>query len=535
MLVLQCLTLVLALAAGSHAAGTTSPSHLDVQQMYDEIKKFQENIKQTVTGLARQVMLQQLYVEERTRSDGGSGIKMIRSNAGGTEPYYLTTISTSAINAIHEHSNYDRTVGMGEFVGVLNGVEFRTRHNDYRMVMPSTKNKDFNRVEDVPFPPVPPSVKNKHTVQEQITEMQQYFKAFAEQDIKIRDYRPYFKPVMCYLEGGWTTDTKSLSEPFESDRHFIDATSWFNLQEKVRYTSATGGKSQNENYSYLPTTIINVTADGEPVYAQWNYRILCHPIQQSLTLRDLQVKDDLAARMMVNKNMTQYANSKAARFSIAPSRSRDYERDTLSGHFNKVRYLHGRLDNIMYEIPGKDNYMGHMTDRAFGLQKNRVDTKNITVLNTARYHRHFKVTRTGAMGLQVRNRGFSDPYLFVASTTNPRIANMSAVDCQTVNQKRVCSTYTSRTTYAVPLEIIWLTPLSAWNPYNLQFSKDNNVPIAGGRNGGNTADKAYNGTSRGNYYQTPVEFYHGGETERDPADTAKDSVGVLDPHGQVKI
>lgn len=47
---------------------------------------------------------------------------------------------------------------MGEFVGVLNGVEFRTRHNDYRLKMPSTTSTDWHATEDIPFPDVPPEV-----------------------------------------------------------------------------------------------------------------------------------------------------------------------------------------------------------------------------------------------------------------------------------------------------------------------------------------------------------------------------------------
>ena len=534
MLILQSLALAAAaLVTICHAAAPTTTAN--PQQLMDELKKFTDEIKQTVTGLTRQVMLQQLFVEERIRSDGASGIKMVRGYSGGTDPYLLATESGNSINSIHEHSNYDRTVGMGEVVAVLNGVEFRTRHNDFRMVMPSTKNKNYNAVEDVPFPEVPPSVKNKHTVAEQVTEMQEYFRAFAEQDTKIRDYNPYFKPVMCYMEGGWTTDTRTLNEPFQSDRHFLDASSWFDLQEKVRYTSASGGKSQFENYSYLPTTIVNVTANGEPIYAQWNYRIVCHPIKTALSLRDLQLKDDLGARMYMSKNMTEFAHYKAARFSIAPGRSRDYDRDSLSGHFTKQKYLHGKLDQIMYEIPGKDNYMGHHTDNTFGYTKMRVDTRNLTTLDTSRYHRHFKVSKKGAMGLQVRNRGFSDPYLFVAQTNSPRIAEMSINDCRNEAGKHICEFFNARHTYAIPLEIIWLTPLSTWNPYNLHYTNDNKVPVAGGRDGGSTAAKAFNGTSRATYYYTPVEFYHGGEGERDPADTAKDSVGVLDPHGEVRL
>lgn len=60
--------------------------------------------------------------------------------------------------SIHEHSNNIRTVGMGEFIAVLNGVEFRTRHNDYSLSMPSRTSTKYNAVEDIPFPPVPPEV-----------------------------------------------------------------------------------------------------------------------------------------------------------------------------------------------------------------------------------------------------------------------------------------------------------------------------------------------------------------------------------------
>ena len=45
--------------------------------------------------------------------------------------------------AIHDHANNIRTVGMGEFVGVLNGIEFRTRHNDYRLYMAANGVSNF--------------------------------------------------------------------------------------------------------------------------------------------------------------------------------------------------------------------------------------------------------------------------------------------------------------------------------------------------------------------------------------------------------
>ena len=64
--------------------------------------------------------------------------------------------------------------------------------------------------------------------------MQQWFRAWQKQNHRERDYRKYFKPVLCYLEGGWTfSDRDSIDEPFDSSRHSLDAKSWNDLQDKV--------------------------------------------------------------------------------------------------------------------------------------------------------------------------------------------------------------------------------------------------------------------------------------------------------------
>ena len=102
--------------------------------------------------------------------------------------------------------------------------------------------------------------------------MREWFKAFKTQNATHRNYPQHFKPVLCYLEGAWTLD-EELEEPFDSDRHHIDASSWFDLQEKVRFTSYTGYKSRMENFANLPTNIMSVNeTTGLPTYAQWNYR-----------------------------------------------------------------------------------------------------------------------------------------------------------------------------------------------------------------------------------------------------------------------
>jgi hypothetical protein len=47
------------------------------------------------------------------------------------------------------------------------------------------------------------------------------------------------------------------------------------------------------------------------------------------------------------------------------------------------------------------------------------------VLNAGYYHRWYKVLEKGAMGVQNRHRGFSDPNLFMAMTTREKVAGMN--------------------------------------------------------------------------------------------------------------
>ena len=52
-------------------------------------------------------------------------------------------------------------------------------------------------------------------------------------------------------------------------------------------------------------------------------------------------------------------------------------------------YHWGLLDDLMYEIPGKDNYPGVIYDSAFGLPAYQIKPQSpLKKLNTARYHRY---------------------------------------------------------------------------------------------------------------------------------------------------
>jgi hypothetical protein len=61
--------------------------------------------------------------------------------------------------------------------------------------------------------------------------------------------------------------------------------------------------------------------NGTPEYAQWNYRISCHPLKHDLPLGALKPVDDMAARIGHRWNITRFAHTRAARFTLAVGES----------------------------------------------------------------------------------------------------------------------------------------------------------------------------------------------------------------------
>ena len=197
------------------------------------------------------------------------------------------------------------------------------------------------------------------------------------------------------------------------------------------------------------------------------------------------------------------------------------------------------LDDLMTQVPGRNNYPGRIKDNLFGDITLPYTTKNLRALNVAYYHRTYRVSSAGAMGLKVRHRGFSDENLFVAQTTQPKVVSLEVESCTKSSNK--CKAWEQRWSYAIPLEIIYMTPLSRWNPHKIAYRGDARTEEgksifdgpSGRRNGKRPADKAYNGTNSKLYYRTPSEFF-GNEMNADPADTTKSSTFVLDAGSNVR-
>ncbi len=93
----------------------------------------------------------------------------------------------------------------------------------------------------------------------------------------------------------------------------------------------------------------------------------------------------------------------------------------------------------------------------------------------------------------------------------------------------------SRWSYAIPLEIIYLTPLTKWNPLNIPELSEDDV-IANKRNGKCDGDKskAFAGWNSGYSFFTPREFFAAGERASGQGDTqGRGDICALDANGDM--
>ncbi|XP_059157564.1 uncharacterized protein LOC131941947 [Physella acuta] len=469
-----------------------------------------QKVQTVVKSLARQIMLQQMGVEEKLRQDGGSGLKQIRLDLDGPELYYVTSHSGLTMNHINDHSHTIRTLGVGAGHYVLNGVEFRTRHENFKLQMPG-KTKLNGEVEDIPFPPVPHNVLKMPTVEQQIEELRLYFLAFSKSNTTIRDYTPYFRPVICYLEGAWVNKTEKLKPQLMEGDHGVEVETYYDLQERNRFNGHTGKVSLRENHPLLPTIISKISDFGSPTYGQWDYRILCNPIADNwnydgyLKRSNVKPLDDLSIRLPRNLQLFRYHMSPAARFSL------QHRWDVHAKTFYSRDY-------IMQEIPGRDNQMADINETSFGGVWINGGYRIAEALNVGKYHHRYKPVMRHSSDML----GYSDPNAYFAETTQKDVVPVS------LENKGIL--IVKRNTWAIPLEIVYLTPLLSWNPYNITHIPDKDYVTRDGRHGGNTSTTAYDGYHDELFHLTPIEFF----VEDDPNYAFAKRVGVLDSRGMLR-
>ena len=374
-----------------------------------------------------------------------------------------------------------------------------------------------------------------------VEEMRQYFKAFKEQDESIRsDYKEYFKANLCYLEGQWENQIDEVKEPFKSDRHEIDAKNWVAVNQRMRFLQSSGRKHNLENLPFLPNAARNVKESGEPEMAQWTYRIVCHPLKEDLPTSRFILADDLQALWFSQAGATSeevFARSPQARFKVDPR--------TRMSDPKQQSYEHEFLDTLMEQVPGRDGYGYDYKDdvptSGGNVQRAKKFTDPSKDLNAAYYSRYFKVRDSKEKsGFSPRRRGLNDPTLWAAkSQVNSR--NISGL---------ALGNETARWSYAVPLEIVYTSPLFDWNPYDIAVQGDNsrweletriNPNDRGMVNDGDTPETAWKDTNPfEGFFQTPLELFtkedmrkkdKDEQTEAEKANTGMDPKYVRDNGG----
>ena len=272
---------------------------------------------------------------------------------------------------------------------------------------------------------------------------------------------------------------------------------------------------------------------------------MAHPIPHDIPLHRFRVKDDLAAIMKRLTNSQSLERVKAGglrfqRFELNPEcrqHTGPLRCNPDVGPFREQRSTYSYVDSLMEGVPGKDNYVANLTDDF----DESLEYGKDNLLNVGFYSRYYDSGQRGdAMGRDRRRRTFNDPNVWAAMTTNSRVSGVSVEADRVGNGCGGCNDrFEQKWSWAFPLEIIYMTPLTAWNPYGIV---DKSRPLslrdtvdADGRNGGFTAESAFDGMhSHGKFYQTPAEFFEGGSPEEDPADTNLGVVGVLDQNGTVQ-
>jgi hypothetical protein len=151
------------------------------------------------------------------------------------------------------------------------------------------------------------------------------------------------------------------------------------------------------------------------------------------------------------------------------------------------------------------------------------EMENPHPLKAGFYNRFYSFEGHDASHRQNAKRGFNDPMMFVAMTTQPKVMDNTVGD------------EVKRFSYAMPFELILRTPLESWNPYDLmehnegheQFEESQN---AMGRYG--TQAKPFHGYNIAAYYAfTPNTLFDGATLDSDPADTDDGDMWVSSSQG----
>ena len=265
--------------------------------------------------------------------------------------------------------------------------------------------------------------------------------------------------------------------------------------------------------------------DTFPIISNWEYRIVCSPLKNDIPTSRFRIADDLSVQLMGSpETREELLYSRRARFELN-------KYINLNDPDGDHRWSPGRkrwnyLDYLMEQIPGKDNYPANITDELPDGTEQVIDYNTDEPINSGYYSRFYGLTGEDAMGSSKHRRSWSDRYLFAAKTTSTKVSPVE-FDFETEDADGNVEYHRtiSRWSYAIPLEIIFQTPLTAWNPHNIAFHDKSMFDYS--RSGACTTGNAFDGWTINNAYFTPASFFEG-YSASDAADTAAENVCALD-------
>ncbi len=517
------------------------------------------------------------YMAEILRFMGGSGIVGSRqytlsSFHSPSQRVFDTTYS--ALNS-HNHPDYAAMSGIAEQVAIVNGYFVRTRHLDYKFYSPIQGPTDEINVEPVLAPPVPASVLAKPTgvnlttgAVDKTSDTQARWMSRVFED-NPEECKVYLSGMQVWLErtdGGVPDNVDS----FRHENIFDSALDEFN---EGTYLSHSGHKNRLENLNFQSNTIAIIDNKGDPVLVRVAYAMTTqymgtmaprtqthviapliaigynqHGHMLSSQLTDEQAQDlvdgvitevnlvsddgghhhdyritwngsgfvgvdlngDHQHEVLIEENYDgriPFDFSKARSGVIDDTNRYTLVRDELTiareGSLQSAdgsRLLRFKCADIermcerVWGLDGEGAFIQEQYDQ-YGLVDDLQD-KDGGALNSAIYNRRYSLLNADASGRAAADRGFNDPNLFVASTSNQNIL--------------------SGKSWFIPIEVVVLTPLNSWNPYNLPTRSDETVPVGAGTESTPFQERAVKEA----YGGIPYAFWSDSATG-DPADTTE--------------
>ena len=210
-----------------------------------------------------------------------------------------------------------------------------------------------------------------------------------------------------------------MEEPFDSDRHQIDAKTWQQLHDKIRWMANSGRKNTAENLAHLPSSIRNLVNDTFPIISNWEYRIVCHPLKNDIPTSRFRIVDDLSVQLMGSPlTREELWWDRRARFDL----NKYININDMDDHrWSSGRKRWNYLDYLMEQIPGKDNYGANITDELPDGSERVIQYNTDETVNAGYYSRFYGLTGADAMGTSKHRRGWADRYLFAAKTTQEKV------------------------------------------------------------------------------------------------------------------